>query len=82
MEPIVKDQLHEVDWVCAVTTLSKPSVWRNPELRAMRIRLGGKVVWSEVAVFAWMARLRNDNGGISKSTQTSKPANKETADVA
>jgi predicted DNA-binding transcriptional regulator AlpA len=54
----MKDRLLNLDEVMKVTDLSRSSVFRRPELRQMRIKVGFRTLWSEVAVQEWLTRIR------------------------
>jgi predicted DNA-binding transcriptional regulator AlpA len=60
METIVKDRLLDLEELCKIVPVKMSSVYRNPELRAMRIKIGAKTFWSEVAIYAWIAGKRNE----------------------
>lgn len=58
MQPIqvpLKDRLLDLQEVMDVTHLSRASVFRNPDLRALRIKVGFRTLWSEFAVQEMLA---------------------------
>jgi predicted DNA-binding transcriptional regulator AlpA len=55
----LKDRLLDLQEVMDLTHLSRSSVFRRPELRRMRVKLGFRTLWSEVAVQSWLASIRD-----------------------
>jgi hypothetical protein len=43
--------------------LSRSSVFRNPELRRLRIKIGARTFWSQADILQWIRNLRKQVNG-------------------